>query len=122
MFNLSISLYFIAYQETINKRLAKILKIELYVIFLAARERRSPSFEPIINYFHVESRVATRFAETTIRGELQNPSDQNAQAEFMLFIPETAFISNYSMVIDDFVYIAEVSIKIIDYINYRYFF
>ena len=58
--------------------------------------------------------MATRFAETTIRGELQNPSDQNAQAEFMLFIPETAFISNYSMVIDDYVYIAEVSIMIMD--------
>ncbi len=42
-------------------------------------------------------RIERRYAQTLITMEMENPSSGDREAEFTVQIPETAFISNFTM-------------------------
>ena len=80
----------------------------------AARYRRNSAAAAadrnlVIGELHINSRVASRFATTDINSQLENTMRHDAEAKFVVQIPETAFISHFSMIIDGFEYVAEVS-------------
>ena len=66
------------------------------------------NLKPVINELRIASKVASRFASTSITSELENEQEQDLEARFVVQIPETAFISNFSMIIDGKEQVAEV--------------
>lgn len=73
-----------------------------------AAEEETP---PEIRSLSVATRISSRFAQTVIHTEMVNPLDEDAVAAFKVRIPEVAFMSNFTMVIDDELYVAEVKSK-----------
>lgn len=57
---------------------------------------------------HVASQISSRFANTLVTSTLENKSPQNQEVKFVVQIPETAFISNFSMVVNGKHYIGKV--------------
>ena len=49
---------------------------------------------------HVASKISSRFANTLVTRTLENKSPKNQEAKFAVQLPETAFISNFSMVVN----------------------
>lgn len=45
----------------------------------------------------ITSKISSRFANTLVTSKLQNKSPNNREAKFVVHLPETAFISNFSM-------------------------
>ncbi|KAL9975524.1 hypothetical protein ACROYT_G012693 [Oculina patagonica] len=60
---------------------------------------------------HVASKISSRFANTLVTSTLENKSLKNKEAKFVVQLPETAFISNFSMVVDGKLYIGKVKEK-----------
>ena len=60
---------------------------------------------------NVTSQISSRFANTLVTSTLENKSPQNQEAKFVVQIPETAFISNFSMVVNGKHYIGKVKEK-----------
>ena len=56
----------------------------------------------------VTSKISSRFANTLVTSVMQNTSPKSRETKFVVQLPETAFISNFSMVVDGKVYIGEV--------------
>jgi len=59
----------------------------------------------------VTSQISSRFANTLVTSTLENRSPQNQEAKFVVQIPETAFISNFSMMVNGKHYIGKVREK-----------
>ena len=60
---------------------------------------------------HVASKISSRFANTLVTSTLENKSPKNQEAKFVVKLPETAFISNFSMVVNGKHYIGKVKEK-----------
>ena len=60
---------------------------------------------------NVTSQISSRFANTLVTSTLENKSPQNQEAKFVVQIPETAFISNFSMVVNGKHYLGKVKEK-----------
>ncbi|CAH1274398.1 ITIH4 [Branchiostoma lanceolatum] len=61
-----------------------------------------------VYWLHVDSRVTSRFATVTVESKLANRADRGREAVFTMQLPEAAFISNFSMVINDTLYVGSV--------------
>eukprot|EP00058_Branchiostoma_floridae_P021639 XP_002607129.1 hypothetical protein BRAFLDRAFT_118666 [Branchiostoma floridae] len=64
-----------------------------------------------VYWLHVDSRVTSRFATVTVESKLANRRDRGREAVFTMQLPETAFISNFSMVISNTLYVGTVMKK-----------
>lgn len=60
---------------------------------------------------NVSSQISSRFANTLVTSTLVNRSPHNVEAKFVVQLPETAFISNFSMVVNGKHYIGKVKEK-----------
>ena len=60
---------------------------------------------------HVASKITSRFANTLVTSTLENRSLKSREAKFVVLLPETAFISNFSMVVNETHYIGKVKEK-----------
>ena len=60
---------------------------------------------------NIESQLSARFTETVVESTVENTASSNMDAFFTVQIPELAFISNFSMVVNDVVFVAEVKEK-----------
>lgn len=61
---------------------------------------------------HVASRISSRFANTLVTSTLENKSPWKPQeAKFVVQLPDTAFVSNFSMVVNGKLYIGKVKEK-----------
>jgi len=69
------------------------------------------SCDPVISRFHVVSNIQFRYAQTLVKSYVKNPSSSSQEVSFTAVIPDSAFISNFSMIIDDKEYVAEVKTK-----------
>ena len=58
--------------------------------------------------FHVASKISARFASTLVTSVMENKSPQNKEALFLVYLPQAAFISNFSMVVGDKLYLGQV--------------
>lgn len=77
------------------------------------RLKRSADQQPkvVVKSLIIDSQIVTRFGETVISSEVENTHETNIDTSFTVQIPETAFISNFTMVIDGVKYTAEVKSK-----------
>ena len=65
----------------------------------------------VVDSLMLNSKLSSRFGETTIDSVMTNQHDENIDASFDVQLPETAFISNFTMVIDGVYYVAGVESK-----------
>ncbi|XP_078365409.1 LOW QUALITY PROTEIN: inter-alpha-trypsin inhibitor heavy chain H4-like [Oculina patagonica] len=60
---------------------------------------------------HVASKISSRFANTLVTSTLENKSPKKQEAKFVVQLSDTAFISNFSMVVNGKHYIGKVKEK-----------
>ena len=77
----------------------------------ALRIRRDASAPASIMSLRILSRITSRFSETVVISVVNNPTRENKEAVFNLEIPEKAFISNFTMLIDGQLIITKVKSK-----------
>merc|ERR1711936_283571 len=65
----------------------------------------------IVTKFHVNTIIRFRYAITTVTSYIKNPGTEAKKADFIMTIPDTAFISNMSMTIKEKEYVSEVKEK-----------
>jgi len=70
-----------------------------------------PERPPVITQFHVRSDVQFRYAKTVAESYVKNPNAVAGEVAFELVLPDTAFVSNFSMLIDGVEYVAKVDEK-----------
>lgn len=63
---------------------------------------------PVVDYMHINADVNNGYAVTTVEEKLSNQLDVPADDEFKFLIPEEAFISGFSLIIDGKEYVANV--------------
>ena len=63
------------------------------------REKRQGSRASDVTYkqFYVNSLIVSRYAVTTVTSVVRNDADKSKELDFRVQLPETAFISNFSM-------------------------
>merc|ERR1712001_720956 len=66
---------------------------------------------PYISLFHVTSHVQFRYAHTLVTSYVMNPTNTSQEISFAAIIPNDAFISNFSMVLQGEEHVAEVKEK-----------
>ena len=54
----------------------------------------------VYQQFHVTSDIVTRYAYTQIRSVVLNSADSSKELSFRVQLPETAFISNFTMYVE----------------------
>lgn len=70
-----------------------------------------PTQPPVISRFHVTSRIQLRYARTVVDSLVTNPDPVAQQADFAMVIPDSAFISNFSMEVGGKEFVARVEEK-----------
>ncbi|MEJ1281232.1 hypothetical protein NN561_012181 [Cricetulus griseus] len=65
----------------------------------------------LMTSYSIRSTVVSRYAHTLVTSVLANPHDEAHEAIFDLDLPRLAFISNFTMTIDNKVYVAEIKEK-----------
>merc|ERR1712038_1391374 len=66
---------------------------------------------PYISLFHVTSHVQFRYAHTLVTSYVKNPTNTSQEISFAAVIPNDAFISNFTMVLQGEEHIVEVKEK-----------
>jgi Mg-chelatase subunit ChlD len=69
------------------------------------------NFDPKIAKFHVTSNIQFRYAQTQVVSYVKNPGSEAKEISFTAVIPDSAFISNFSMVLKGKEYVAQVKAK-----------
>jgi len=67
--------------------------------------------EIMLTKFHVNSEIKFRYSRTEVKAYYKNPGSKANKATFSMVIPESAFISNFSMTVGDKEHVAEVKAK-----------
>lgn len=67
--------------------------------------------KPLMAEFSVKSTIISRYAFTTVSCRMLNRASEDQEAEFQMQIPESAFITNFTMLIGDSVYRGEITQK-----------
>nr|XP_028567196.1 inter-alpha-trypsin inhibitor heavy chain H6 [Podarcis muralis] len=77
----------------------------------STRQVKTPKTELIISSFLVRSTIVSRYASTQVWTFMSNPHAEAKEAFFDLDLPSSAFISNFTMTINEKIYVAEVKEK-----------
>ena len=64
-----------------------------------------------ITKFHVNTKIQMRYATTKVETVVKNFKNENATASFDMYVPKEAFVSNFTMTIEDQTYVANVQTK-----------
>merc|ERR1712183_1156422 len=64
-----------------------------------------------LSLFHVKTTIGFRYSRTEVTAQYKNPGSEANKAVFTMVLPESAFISNFSMRIKEEEYVAEVKEK-----------
>ncbi|XP_038604433.1 inter-alpha-trypsin inhibitor heavy chain H6 isoform X2 [Tachyglossus aculeatus] len=75
------------------------------------RQSRAPKTELTVTSFSIQSTIVSRYASTRVQTTMTNPHSEAKEAIFDLDLPTLAFISNFTMTINNKVYVAEVKEK-----------
>ncbi|XP_029463510.1 inter-alpha-trypsin inhibitor heavy chain H6 [Rhinatrema bivittatum] len=75
-------------------------------------QSRSSKTELRISSFSIHSTIISRYALTTVQSIVRNPHPDAKEAVFDLDLPNSAFISNFTLTIDGKVFVAEVKEKL----------
>ena len=75
------------------------------------KEDGSEESPVLLTKFHVNADIKFRYARTQIMAHFKNPGTEANKAAFSMVIPESAFISNFSMTIGETEHVALVQEK-----------
>merc|ERR1711962_991578 len=112
--------YLLRYRQDHTMRTEKKLLISIVnlclaaTLFAAPAPQNSQSFgkgKAEITKFHVDTQIQFRYAITNIETQIRNRHDEAKEVFFDMFIPQEAFVSNFSMVIKGKTYEAKVETK-----------
>lgn len=86
---------------------AFILPLILSTFASGARNARQAIVDDSIVYqrFHIDSTIVARYATTSITSVAQNNANVSKELSFQVQLPHTAFISNFSMIVNGTAYI-----------------
>jgi Vault protein inter-alpha-trypsin domain len=76
------------------------------LVLLATAQAGAAS--PVAEYLKVTANVNNGYANTTVEEKLSNPTSSSVEDSFSFLIPEEAFISGFSIIVDGKEYKAEV--------------
>ena len=76
--------------------LCVLLTITVAFTSSVAAEKRQVS-DITYKQFYVNSLIVSRYAVTTVTSVVRNDADESKELDFRVQLPETAFISNFSM-------------------------
>ncbi|TRZ01826.1 hypothetical protein DNTS_026174 [Danionella cerebrum] len=71
----------------------------------------NPAKQIEIQRMHVDCKVASRFAHTVMTSRALNTANASQEAFFEVDLPKTAFITNFTIEVEDRVYVSEVKEK-----------
>lgn len=82
-----------------NRNLLFLLLAAFPVISLAVVTLRQTDGDQSVVYqqFHISSDIIARYAYTQVNSVVLNSADKSKELSFQVQLPETAFISNFSM-------------------------
>merc|ERR1711962_1557638 len=112
--------YLVRYKQDHTMRTEKKILISIVnlclaaTLFAAPAPQNSQSFgkgKAEITKFHVDTQIQFRYAVTNIETQIRNRHDEVKEVFFDMFIPQEAFVSNFSMVIKGKTYEAKVETK-----------
>ena len=81
---------------------------KLIIFFILLALVQGAAAQPVVDYLNINADVNNGYAITTVEEKLSNPLDIPAEDEFKFLLPEEAFISGFSLIIDGKEYIADV--------------
>ena len=96
--------------ETMLKDSLKQLFLLLTLVYYS-QQGRIPSSESPISRLSVTSHITLRYAQTEVESLVKNPSNEAREVKFSMFLPDSAFISFFSMTINDEEQVAKVMEK-----------
>ncbi len=79
----------------------------IILLFLLAFAQGAAA-QPVVDYLHISTDVNNGYSVTTVEEKLTNGLDIPSEDEFMFLIPEEAFISGFTIIIDGREYVADV--------------
>jgi len=112
--------YYLYYREDYTMRIEKKLLTSLVNFWLAMSISAAPAPQNSRNFekgkaeitkFHVNTQIQLRYAITNIETQIRNLHNEAKEVFFDMFIPQEAFVSNFSMVIKGKTYEAKVETK-----------
>lgn len=68
------------------------------LVLLATAQAGAAS--PVAEYLKVTANVNNGYANTTVEEKLSNPTSSSVEDSFSFLIPEEAFISGFSIIVD----------------------
>ena len=69
----------------------------LAVAKFSLRQTDGDAGEIVYRLFHIDSEIVARYATTTVTSVVLNNADVSRELSFQVQLPETAFISNFTM-------------------------
>merc|ERR1711962_568250 len=112
--------YLVRYKQDHTMRTEKKILISIVnlclaaTLFAAPAPQNSQSFgkgKAEITKFHVDTQIQFRYTITNIEAQIRNRHDEINEVFFDMFIPQEAYVSNFSMVIKGKTYEAKVETK-----------
>ena len=112
--------YLLRYKQDHTMRTEKKLLISIVnlclatILYAAPAPQNSQIFgkgKAEITKFHVDTQIQFRYAITNIETQIRNRHNEVKEVFFDMFIPQEAFVSNFSMVIKGKTYEAKVETK-----------
>lgn len=85
-------------------KMQKLIVISLVLLALTT----VAAAQPVVDYLNINADVNNGYAITTVEEKLTNPLDTPSEDEFKFMIPEEAFISGFTLIIDGKEYNADV--------------
>ena len=86
---------------TFSSILARILQPQVTCITCGANDTKGKldgkSNQPYIALFHLHADIEYRYSRTHVTSIVVNPNGTNSEVNFSVYLPNTAFISNFSM-------------------------
>lgn len=81
---------------------------KIVIILLLMAFMQVTSAQPVVDYMHIKADVNNGYAVTLVEEKLSNGLEVPVEDEFKFLIPDEAFISGFSLIIDGKEYIANV--------------
>ena len=112
--------YLLHYRQDYTMKIEKKFLISLVILCLATTLYAAPAPQNSqifgkgkaeITKFHVDTQIQFRYAITNIETQIRNRHNEVKEVFFDMFIPQEAFVSNFSMVIKGKTYEAKVETK-----------
>ena len=85
--------------------------LSLFLIFFQIFSSSGQSLKAKTTRLHIESKISLRYAQTRVESEMENPDRSAQEITFSMILPETAFISNFSMILNGVETVAQVMEK-----------